>query len=42
VPFWPTLLLEPTAGAFPASGLVPILSYLDPGMGSYALQILLA
>jgi hypothetical protein len=42
VPYWTTLFLEPNAGLFPTFGLSPILAYLDPGMGSYVFQILLA
>jgi hypothetical protein len=39
---WPLLTFDLMAGACPSFGSSSILAYLDPGMGSYAFQILLA
>jgi hypothetical protein len=40
--YWPPFALDLIAGACPSFGSFDILAYLDPGMGSYAFQILLA
>jgi hypothetical protein len=41
MPLWPALPLDLTSGVF-AFPFLLVQSYLDPSMGSYALQILLA
>jgi hypothetical protein len=39
---WTLLTLDLMAGSDPSRGSFFILAYLDPGMGSYAFQILMA